>query len=129
MSFLLGAWNAEKPLLEKARELLPTVEWEAPKNRGYQTADVTDQMPGYKRAFFLKLPPHTDIHRHVDCGDCKTDHVVIETNNQCTNYWTEGGKEHSTWMEKDCRYTVDRTVEHWAINNGDTDRVHLMLEY
>jgi aspartyl/asparaginyl beta-hydroxylase (cupin superfamily) len=113
---------------EWLQSLLKELEWEAPPNR-YHTADVSHLFPGYKRAFFLKLPPGTGIHRHVDCGDCNTDHIVVQTNPQCLNWWIEDGEEKSMHMEQGKRYTVDRTCVHWAENNGPTDRIHLLLEY
>ena len=105
--------------------LLNGAEWEVVNGRGYQTVDVSDKLPDFKRAFFVKLPPGTSMHKHVDCGDCQTDHVVITTNPQCLNYW---GND-PIHMEVGKRYTVDRTIEHWAVNDGDTDRIHLLLEY
>jgi len=103
-------------------------DWEKPPNR-YHTADVSDIFPEYKRAFFLKLPPHSGIHRHVDAGDCETDHIVIVTNPKCLNYWVDEDGEHAMHMEYGNRYTVNRKLEHWAQNDGETDRIHLLLEY
>lgn len=106
----------------------PEGEWEAPPNR-YHTLEASHLFPGYKRAFYLKLPPGTGIHRHVDAGDVETDHIVVQTNPQCLNWWVEDGEEKSMHMEQGKRYKVNRTCLHWAENNGDTDRVHLLLEY
>ncbi len=100
--------------------------WKAPKGREYQTAFIPAP-DGYKSAFFVKLPPHTAIHAHVDAGDCETEHVVIETNPKCWNFWLDG-KEKKQHMHAGNRYLVDRKVLHWASNDGDTDRVHLLLE-
>ena len=108
---------------------LPVGEWEAPENR-YHTIDASHLFPQYKRAFYLKLPPRTGIHAHVDSGDVETDHIVIETNSMCMNWWIdESGKECSMHMEKGKRYKVNRKLMHWAVNNGETDRIHLLLEY
>ena len=97
--------------------------------RGYETLDVSAAFPDYKRAFLLRLPPGTSIHRHVDAGDVQTDHVVITTNPKCMNWWVDSEGEHSMHMEVGARYTVDRGLMHWAKNDGDTDRIHLLLEY
>ena len=104
------------------------VEWEAPVGR-YHTADVSHQFPNHKRAFFLKLPAGTGIHRHRDAGDVQTDHIVVATNPQCLSWWEEDGAEKSMHMELGHRYTVERTLLHWAHNGGETDRIHLLLEY
>lgn len=101
--------------------------WEIVPGRGYQTWDVTDRWH-YYRAFFLKLPPHTELHRHVDAGDVQTDHIVIQTNPQCLNWWMDGDKEQSEHLELGFCYAVDRTVMHWATNHGETDRIHLLIE-
>jgi len=107
--------------------LLSSADWEIVRGRGYQTYDVTDKLP-YYRAFFLKLPPHTELHRHVDAGDVETDHIVMQTNQQCLNWWMDGNKEQSEHLEQGFCYWVDRTVLHWATNHGDTDRIHLLIE-
>lgn len=107
----------------------PEGEWEAPANR-YHTLDVSHLFPDYKRAFYLKLPAGTGIHRHVDAGDVETDHIVISTNPQCLNWWIdEDGNECSMHMEQGKRYRVNRKLMHWSHNGGDTDRIHLLLEY
>ena len=98
--------------------------WEIVEGRGYQTAFI--DYPGSIRAFFVKLPPGAAMHKHRDCGDCQTDHVVISTNDKCFNWWDE---DQSVHMEAGKRYTVDRTLLHWATNDGETDRVHLLVEY
>ena len=38
--------------------------------------------------------------------------------------------EHEVHLEHGKRYRiVDRGVMHWAVNDGDTDRIHLLIEY
>lgn len=101
--------------------------WKAVAGRDYQTAFIAPP-DGYKRAFYLKLPPRSQMHAHVDSDDCVTEHVVIQTNEHCLNYWRDSEGDHSQHMEQGKRYLVDRSVLHWAINAGDTDRVHLILE-
>jgi hypothetical protein len=115
-------------LLAMAEHVLKKANWEIAAGRDYQTYDITEGS-GYYRAFFLKLPPHSKLHRHVDAGDIKTDHVVIQTNEHCLNWWMDGETERSEHLKHGHRYNVDRTVLHWATNDGDTDRIHLLLEY
>lgn len=113
-----------------AQALSAPQEWEIVPGRGYQTLDLAAAFPGYKRAFMLKLPPGTALHRHVDAGDVETDHVVIATNPKALNWWIDAnGVEQSMHMELGARYRVDRTLTHWAENTGGTDRIHLLLEY
>jgi len=129
LSFLKSERVLSDAEMEQHEANLRCAVWEIVPNRGYQTADVSQLYPEYKRAFFLKLPDGTAIHKHVDCGDCRTDHVVMSTNERCLNFWVEDDKDRSVHMEKGSRYEVDRTVLHWAENNGITERVHLLLEY
>lgn len=128
-NFALEVCTVPESELAAFRLLASSLEWEVVTNRGYQTADATGLIAGYRRAFFLRLPPHTSIHKHRDCGDCETDHIVIETNAGSLNFWTDEAGEHSMHMDIGKRYVVDRTLEHWATNDGDTDRTHLLLEY
>lgn len=125
MSFIMASNEVGGVEFAKYQALLDGAVWKMPVGRQYHTADVTGSMPGVLRAFFLRLPPGGSIHKHVDADDCKTDHVVMSTNMACVNYW-DGGECH---MEQGRRYTVDRSIPHWAVNNGDTDRVHLLVEY
>jgi len=112
------------------RRILTGAQWKVAAGRDYQTADVTDQVPGSRRAFFVRLPPGGSMHWHVDAGDCQTDHVVMTTNLACLNEWRhEDGTEGSTHMLAGRRYSVDRTVLHAARNGGVADRIHLLVEY
>lgn len=98
--------------------------WE---ERGYHTTDFGLPV----RAFLVRLPAGGgSIHRHTDCGDVDTLHFVLATNAGARNFWIdEHGQEQSMHMEQGKVYRVDRTLEHWARNDGDTDRVHLLVEY
>lgn len=108
-------------------DALQGVSWKVAQGRDYQTAFIPAPQ-GYSAAFFLKLPPHTDLHRHVDAGDRETEHIVVQTNPQALNWWVDANGEHFQHLQAGRRYVVDRTVEHWATNHGETDRIHLILE-
>lgn len=125
MSFILSSSEVGAIELARYQAMLDEAAWKMPEGRQYHTADVTGRVPGVKRAFFLRLPPGGAIHKHVDADDCNTDHVVMTTNMACINYW-DGGEAH---MEQGLRYTVDRSIPHWAVNNGGSERVHLLVEY
>lgn len=103
-----------------AVEVVPT--W---KQRGYDTADFGAP----KRAFLLRLQPGAAIHPHKDTGDVETLHFVLQTNDDCRNFWLDAEGEHSIHMEQGKVYRVNRKLEHWAVNNGTTDRVHLLVEF
>ena len=74
------------------------------------------------------------IHRHIDVSAAKvfeTDHIVVATNDKSFIGWIdETGQERQTHLEQGRRYrVVDRGVLHWAVNDGTTDRIHLLIEY
>lgn len=129
MSFVLSSRKVSEAEMGAYRYLMENATWKQPHGRNYETADITDKLRGCIRAVFLKIPSGGSVHRHVDSGDCKTDHIVLSTNDGCKNYWVNGNDEEWLHMETDHRYTVDRTVEHWSVNEGKTDRVHLLVEY
>lgn len=121
-----------------ALELLASVDhWHQPTGRKYFTGPLRlDQHPllkGAVRAFFLKIEPGGHIHRHVDSASALrvTDLIVVSTNDACWTSWKdEAGEEHSMHLELGHRYRMqDRGLEHWAVNFGDTDRAHLVIEY
>lgn len=125
--------------LEAARGLLATVQaWKQPPGRTYWTGEVALISPlvtGAARAFFLKIPPKTEIYRHRDPREVwehfDTDHVVVATNDGARNCWLDAqGVEREQHLQLGHRYRViDRGAVHWARNDGDTDRVHLLIEY
>lgn len=128
MSFVLSSAKVPDAEMQGYLALLKGASWRRPHGRNYETADVTAHLKGCARAVFLKIPPGGNVHKHVDVGDCKTDHIVISTNKGCRNYWTKDGEQWAH-MKAGFRYSVDRTLEHWAVNEGKTDRVHLLVEY
>ena len=127
MSFVLSSSAVSDAEMSVYRALEAT--WKRPHGREYETADVTEKVRGCIRAVLLKIPPGGSVHRHVDTGDCKTDHIVLSSNDGCKNYWSNGNGEEWIRMEPNHRYSVDRTIEHWSVNEGTTDRVHLLVEY
>jgi hypothetical protein len=122
-----------------ASELLSKVtEWNQPPSRLYWTAEATGLdsalLEGCSRAFFIKMQPGTNVYRHRDPESVvkhfDTDHVVVSTNDQSFICWMEDGIEHSQHLEHGKRYRIrDRGLLHWAVNHGDTDRVHLLIQY
>lgn len=122
-----------------ALEVLAQVtHWHCPPGRQYHTAEATridhPLLAGCARAFFIKMQPGAQVHRHrdppgvVDFYD--TDHVVLSTNDRAFICWEDSEGEHSVHLDQGKRYRItDRGVMHWAVNHGDTDRIHLLIEY
>lgn len=127
MSFakLVGEISCAELMLYK--HFLIEANWEIVEGRDYQTFDITE-VSGHYRAFFLKLPPGGRLHRHIDAGDVQTDHLIIQTNDQCLNWWLDGEHEYAEHLREGYQYKVNRTLMHWATNYGVTDRIHLLIE-
>ncbi len=77
---------------------------------------------------FAKLPSKKIIPNHVDTGYmltvCKRYHVPIITNNNVI--FTVNGE--SINMKEGCMYEINNNAEHSVINNGESDRVHLIFD-
>lgn len=120
-----------------ALEVLAQVtQWHRPPGRLYDTAEANIDHPmlqGASRAFFIKMVPGSNVYRHRDPPGVVdyfyTDHIVCSTNDRAFICW-EDGTERSVHLDLGKRYRiVDRGVLHWAVNDGETDRVHLLIEY
>lgn len=105
------------------------VRWKSYPDRAYRTAEVTEFWEPCQRSFFVLLPPKCSITRHTDSVPGITHHLVLQTNPGCLNWWMEDGQEKNCHMEQGARYIVQRDPVHWATNYGDTDRIHLLVEY
>jgi oxalate decarboxylase/phosphoglucose isomerase-like protein (cupin superfamily) len=108
------------------REWLKDATWKHKKGPGtdYYTWDVSDRFPGKARAFFLKLSPGGMLHPHVDTCRTKTTHYCVESNDQCVMVF---GDEEIRLKVGESR-VVNRQLEHYSYNHGDTDRIHLLVE-
>jgi hypothetical protein len=42
-------------------------------------------------------------------------------------YFEDGSEEH-LHLEPNGIYSVDRSIEHDSVNNGETERIHLLME-
>lgn len=113
-------------------------DWHRPPGRKYQTAEATfidhPLLDGCARAFFIKMQPGERVHRHRDPREVvdrfDTDHIVVSTNDQSFLCWKDESGEHTQHLELGKRYRIlDRGLLHWAVNEGATDRVHLLIEY
>lgn len=121
-----------------AMEVLTQVkQWHQPPGRAYHTAEATGidhpLLEGASRAFFIKMEPGTNVYRHRDPPGVTdfydTDHIVLSTNDKAFICWDDG-EERRVHLDLGKRYRIiDRGVLHWAVNDGDTDRIHLLIEY
>jgi aspartyl/asparaginyl beta-hydroxylase (cupin superfamily) len=110
--------------------LADRAQWRDLPGRQYRTAEVIDFWEPCRRAFFILVPPRAEIHRHSDEAiKGITHHLVLKTNPKCLNWWIEDGQERNCHLEAGGRYIVQREPIHWATNEGDTDRIHLLVEY
>jgi hypothetical protein len=112
------------------KDLAANAKWRDVEGRGYDTADVDFWEP-CNRAFFIRIPPNGDIPRHHDCFiPGITHHLVLSTNPNCENWWIDDqGQERMTHLNQGHRYLVSREPLHWAFNKGETDRIHLLVEF
>lgn len=80
------------------------------------------------KAFFLKIPPGGKVHKHVDTQrPTETYHIPIQTNDESICYMYEP-KKTGYHLEVGKVYWVNRYIPHESVNNGKTDRIHLLLE-
>lgn len=124
---------------EAALEVLEQIgPWSPIKGRSYHTAEATHiahpLLKGCTRAFFIRMISGTNVYRHRDPREVvdfyDTDHIVVTTNPQSFICWQDDEGEHSVHLELGKRYRIiDRGVLHWAVNDGNTDRIHLLIEY
>lgn len=130
MKFATDLGPVSDKALRKWRALASMIVWRAIPGREYLTAELTPLVDDCKRAFFIKIPPKCAVKRHTDNIPHLTDHVVIDTNANCLNWWLWDGEEVSAHLEEGRRYRIhDRSAEHWATNDGSTDRIHLLIEH
>lgn len=110
--------------------------WKVVPGRSYQTWFCLDQLRETKNlferwhnAFLLLLPPEGRLHKHTDTREAyKTFHIPIVTNYRSFNCFEIEGQSVSMHMEAGMLYEFDRTVPHWSVNGGKTDRIHLLCE-
>lgn len=119
--------EGEMVMLQKLADDAP---WRPIPSRHYDTADITDFWEDCERAFFIRIPPKGFIHRHRDEAiKGATHHLVLQTNHKALNWWQEDGQDCCIHLKAGVRYAVQRDPLHWATNDGDTDRIHLLVEY
>jgi hypothetical protein len=83
----------------------------------------------FSRVMLAKLPAKQRIKIHADGSEKATFphkiHVPLVTNKN-TFFYVGKVKRH---FKKGYAYEVNNKSKHYAINNGDSDRIHLIFEY
>ena len=114
-------------LIEEYLPLLFTAKWKEVKSDDRLFYTHMFDLPGFNRAFFLKIPAKGKVHRHTDTKRTEnTYHVPITTNDKCFSYTYN--PDTKTHLKVGKLYSIDRQIEHESVNNGDSDRIHLILE-
>lgn len=130
MSFATWVGALSEDEMTRLQSLADKAKWRDIPLRSYDTADVTDFWEPCSRAFFVRIPPKGFIHRHSDEAiKGITHHLVLQTNPKAANWWLEDGQDCCIHLKAGCRYEVKRDPVHWATNDGDSDRIHLLVEY
>lgn len=93
--------------------------------------EVYSMFPGAHRTRFARLAPNSDIKPHIDY-DTQYGirlHIAIETNDECFNGgFDKDGKEIKYHIPADGSvWFINPGYKHYAVNNGDTPRDHLII--
>ncbi len=88
-------------------------------------SDFYCQAPAQVGCYFarvVRLAPGGKLHPHTDDGPHKT-HIVLETNGDALTF-SDGHPHH---CEVGGIYETNPNLVHWAVNNGLTNRTHLIF--
>jgi len=98
-------------------------------NKGPEVDYCTAQYNEHGR--FIKIPAGGRIKRHSDNGGrpdgTKVFHTVLSTNEKCLNI-SYGRETQEIHMPVGTVWEFDTLPEHESFNNGDTDRIHLVMD-
>lgn len=98
-----------------------------------EIAEIIDRVGGGKahRTRFAKLAPHSRVKPHIDYDTLYGVrlHIVVATNPLCRNGGTDrdGNVVEEHFPDDGSVWFVNPGVKHWAVNDGDTERVHLII--
>jgi len=119
---------------DKHWETLSYPIWDEWKSRLQPVMDQATKAYGYKKGDFsrvmlAKLPPHSKIALHIDPYGSSyfthKIHVPIQTNPD-VEFIVGRTRYH---FEEGYAYEVNNKAIHGGVNNGDTDRINLIIEY
>jgi len=116
-----------RPLWDEWKEIISPVLNQITKPYGYTNGE-------FPRIMFAKMPAGAKIKRHIDAAPAAKFphkiHVPLFTNDEVFFYVeTSSRKTHKLHMVEGYGYEVNNNTYHWAENNGDKDRIHLIFEY
>ncbi len=97
-----------------------------------QLTELTDLWPAdlWQGFRFVKIEPGGYIHRHKDGNEAywHSYHLVLLTNDEAISFMYDEDGEHAFNLEAGGIYQIDRTCEHGSVNNGQSERLHLLME-
>lgn len=112
----------DRPLWNEWEQLIAPIMKMAVTPYGYEKG-------AHPRIMLAKLKAGSEIGRHIDGAPAAKFphkiHVPISTNSDC--FFKVGGQ--SFHMKEGEAYEVNNNDMHSAVNEGDTDRIHLIFEY
>ena len=77
---------------------------------------------------FIKLPPNQEVDAHYDIGNylgCVRRHHIALVTNEKTTFTVD---KNTIKMEPGDLWEINNNKLHYAINNGETDRIHLLID-
>jgi len=93
--------------------------------------EVLNTFYGSHRTRFANLAPRSEVKPHIDYDTTYGIrlHIALETNDKCFNGgWDQDGNEYKEHIPADGSvWMVNPGVKHYAVNNGDTPRNHLII--
>lgn len=93
--------------------------------------EIMQMFPGAHRARFSTLAPRSTVKPHIDYDTLYgiRIHIALETNEHCYNGgWDQEGNEVKYHIPADGTvWFVNPGVKHYAVNDGDTPRNHLII--
>ncbi len=111
-----------------------TSRWPHWKNRVEPLMQQAVKPYGYRKGFFprvmlAKVPPGKVIPPHIDGQKSRIIphkiHIPLQTNDQAF-FYIDNVRYH---LKEGFAYEVNNAVKHAVINNGKSDRIHLVFEY
>lgn len=85
------------------------------------------------RSYIAKMVPGGKIYPHIDPGKYFTIHdryhIVLKTNNDVSFSCGNAGGIETVRFEQGQVWVFNNKVTHWAANNGDVDRIHIIMDY
>lgn len=93
--------------------------------------EVLSSFSGVHRTRFANLAPYSEVKPHIDYDTLYGIrlHIALETNDECYNGgWDKDGNEIKFHIPADGTvWFVNPGVKHYAVNNGNTPRNHLII--